>query len=329
MAHKARTKKPKQPAAHVPTPADQRKPLTAEALALRLGKPNRPEKRRRNKLEQPDGFGKADLAAWKKGPGSAKSWKLPNTQRSIGLTSTVFVMQMALAGTLVTQLLRPALPFTLLKTATRLVCGQTENIRPKHKSTRKARGAICEDFGGARPNRWYRHDYLGRGTICHRFIFKQRQGIGALKGRFFEEYSVQDKKMEHSHLVGFMLAGDDAGPLLDITQDFHICPITHGSVTVDGRPRLAVVGKRLEQPSPFATYRCGTMAARVRRYYHDFPKPGAAPGKDTELRSVFIASLEKGKAQEKAESKQSRQRRRRQAKRAEASCMKVIFPEET
>jgi hypothetical protein len=141
----------------------------------------------------------------------------------------------------------------------------------------------------------------------------------------FEEYWVEDMHKECSHLTGFVFAEEHADSLEPICrEDLRTAHIASRLIIVRGFSKVKVVGKRLEEPFPFIRYRAGTMTARVRRYFEDFPKPNCGAEEDQDLESNFVRSLESSAAHRKKQVRQAKQRLKRREKRAKDARVKVF-----
>ncbi|KAM7210453.1 hypothetical protein V8F06_014166 [Rhypophila decipiens] len=341
MAHKARPKKSTKvgssPPPQASASATKQKVLTVAALADKVRRPVRPDKKRHKKIKQGNAFGKEDLANWRNGAGRAKSWKLAKPGRIQSHHSNCddfraagdaeFLIDMVLAGVTVTQVLRPVLPLALLIAGVSRSEAQLVHVRsvtPKSSGGRahKLQAAMIDsDWRLTMRRRWFPPT---PSPTAERFIFTQKVGHTFLGGWLFEEYVVRDLQWHYSHLVGFTLHKVHLTDLDDVCHDdLGITHIAHRSFVVGGSWRLAVVGKKLEEPSIFARYLSGTMTARVRRYFEDFPKPGFTGGgeqPEEQLVSDFVAGLDVSAAQKKKKTRMVKQRMKRREKRAEASA---------
>ena len=139
---------------------------------------------------------------------------------------------------------------------------------------------------------------------------------------------MRDRLAHHPHLVGFTLHPIHLEDLDETCrQVLGISHIAHRVFDVAGTAKLAVIGMKLEEVAPFGRYRAGTMTARVRRYFEDWPRLGVCPEGEkekAEMKSDFVASLDAVAAQKKKKARMEKQRMKRREQRAKASAEKRL-----
>ncbi|KAH7142894.1 hypothetical protein B0J13DRAFT_623482 [Dactylonectria estremocensis] len=242
--------------------------------------------------EQPDQFGRADLNSWKQMAGRGKSWRRLKTNGRPGSSKAIHVQGLGRSGILQIQVVRSQLPATLLKTTPATIATTFSDSRIKRKpKTRLGEFADEEpehhaQYGAAFINHTAAEPMSTSDSPVGRFLFRYKTGKRLVQDRFYDLFAVEDLDRQHFHLVGLVSTEEDHYPSVGfVVNNFHIRVLAMSYGVFDGLWRLIVVGKKLEEPSPFNRYTFGTLYERVRRYCDDFPKPGKQPDSVTGDRS--------------------------------------------